>query len=57
SGHRIDEAVTQAFFQVLHPAQIDALEKVSAKEAAHHRERVDHLRQEVTRYEYAAKRA
>jgi DNA invertase Pin-like site-specific DNA recombinase len=57
SGPRIDEAVTQAFFQVLHPAQIDALEKVSARQAAHHHERVDHLRQEVTRQEYSAKRA
>lgn len=57
SGQRIDEVVTLAFFRVLQPAQIDALEKVTARQADHHRERVDHLRQEVTRCEYAAKRA
>lgn len=57
SGHRIDEVVTRAFFRALEPAQIDALEKVTARQAEHHGERVDHLRQEVTRYEYEAKRA
>lgn len=57
SGHRIDEAVTQAFFRVLHPAQIDALEKVKTKQAEHHGEAVQHLRQEVERLEYEARRA
>jgi hypothetical protein len=57
SGHRIDEAVTQAFFGVLHAAQIDALEKVARRQADHHRERCDHLRQELARYEYQARRA
>jgi len=56
-GPRIDEAVVQAFFCVLHPAEIDVLEKVSAKQAEHHRECVAHLQQEVARYEYEAKRA
>ncbi|HOX60108.1 MAG TPA: recombinase family protein [Verrucomicrobiota bacterium] len=57
SGYRIDETVVQAFFRVLHPAQIDALEKVTAKQAEHHDEQLSHLQQEVARYEYAAKRA
>lgn len=57
TGHPIDEAVIKAFFCVLRPAEIDALEKFSAKEAEHHGERVDHLKQEVARYEYEAKRA
>jgi len=57
SGHRIDEAVTQAFFGVLQPAQIDALEKVTARQAEHHCEQVTHLRQEVERLEYDARRA
>lgn len=57
SGNRIDEAVLSEFFRVLEPAQIDALEQVSQKEAAHHREQVKHLQQEVTRLEYAAARA
>jgi len=57
SGHRIDAAVTQAFFRVLQPAQIDALEAVSARQADHHRQHVEHLRQEVMRCEYAAARA
>ncbi len=57
SGHRIDQAVIQAFFRVLHPAQIDALEKVTARQAEHHGERVAHLGQEVARYEYEAQRA
>ncbi len=57
SGHRIDEVVTQAFFRVLHPAQIDALRKVMVKQAEHRHEQVAHLQQEVARYEYEAKRA
>jgi DNA invertase Pin-like site-specific DNA recombinase len=57
SGHAIDEAVVQEFFRVLHPAQIDALERVSARQAEHHHELVRHLEQEVQRLDYAAKRA
>lgn len=57
SGHRIDEAVVQAFFGVLRPAEIDALEKVTVNQAEHHRERVDYLEQEVVRCEYEARRA
>lgn len=57
SGHRIDDVVVQVFFRVLRPAEIDALEKVSAKQVEHHREGIDHLRQEVARHEYEAHRA
>jgi DNA invertase Pin-like site-specific DNA recombinase len=57
AGHRLDEAVTQAFFAALNPASIDALDRVTAGQAAHHREVLAHLEQEVTRLEYAAKRA
>ncbi|UCC32723.1 MAG: recombinase family protein [Phycisphaerales bacterium] len=57
TGNPIDEAVIHAFFRVLRPAEIDALEKVSAKEAEHHSERVDHLKHEVARYAYEAQRA
>lgn len=57
SGERIDTLVVEEFFRALAPAQIDALEKVSAKQRAHHREQVDHLRQELTRLEFAAARA
>jgi DNA invertase Pin-like site-specific DNA recombinase len=57
AGHRLDEAVTQAFFAALRPASIDALDRVTAGRAAHHREVLAHLEQEVTRLEYAAQRA
>jgi DNA invertase Pin-like site-specific DNA recombinase len=57
SGHAIDEAVVQEFFHVLHPAQIDALERVSTRQAEHHNELARHLEQEVQRLDYAAKRA
>jgi len=40
SGRPIDEAVTEEFFRVLEPSQIDALEAVHAKQAEH--PRVDH---------------
>jgi hypothetical protein len=49
--------VVQEFFRVLHPAEIDALERVSAQQSAHQQELVRHLELEVTRLEYAAKRA
>jgi hypothetical protein len=45
--------VVQAFFAVLEPAQIDALDRVTAR----HQEPLRHSRQEVTRLEYAAQRA
>jgi hypothetical protein len=57
SGERIDAAVVEEFFRALVPAEIDALEKVSAKQRAHHREQIRHLQQEVTRLEFAAARA
>jgi DNA invertase Pin-like site-specific DNA recombinase len=57
SGRPIDEAVVQEFFRVLQSAEIDALERVTAQQAEHQGELVRHLEQEVTRLEYAAKRA
>ena len=57
SGQRIDAAVVEEFFHALEPAQIDALEKVSAKQSQHEHEREKHLAQEVTRLEYEARRA
>jgi len=57
TGAPIDEAVVQEFFRVLQPTEIDALERVNAKQAAHHRELEVHLEQEVRRLEYAASRA
>jgi hypothetical protein len=42
---------------VLQPAEIDALERVSARQVEHHQELLRHLEQEVTRLEYAARRA
>ncbi|HEY7427002.1 MAG TPA: recombinase family protein [Gemmataceae bacterium] len=57
AGEPIDAAVVQAFFEVLHPAEIDALEHVSARCAAYQRELVEHLEKEVLRLEYQAKRA
>ena len=47
----------QEFFRVLQPAQIDALESVNRKQAAHQRKLETHLEQEVKRLEYAASRA
>ena len=57
TGLPIDEAVVQEFFRVLQPAEIDALERVDAKQAEHRRELEQHLEQEVRRLEYAATRA
>ena len=57
SGKRIDDAVVKEFFRALAPAQIDALENVSAKQTARHDEQVRHLRLEVQRLEFAASRA
>jgi DNA invertase Pin-like site-specific DNA recombinase len=57
SGRPLDEAVLEEFFRVLQPAEIDALERVSARQAEHHQELLRHLEQEVTRLEYAARRA
>jgi len=57
SGPPLDEAVVREFFAILKPAQIDALDRVTAQHQAHHRELLKHLDQEVTRLEYAAKRA
>jgi DNA invertase Pin-like site-specific DNA recombinase len=57
TGAPIDEAVVQEFFRVLQPAEIDALERVNAKQAAHQRELETHLEQEVRRLEYVANRA
>jgi DNA invertase Pin-like site-specific DNA recombinase len=57
SGRVIDEAVVQEFFRVLQPAEIDALAGVCSRQAAHQREALRHLEQEVVRLEYTAKRA
>jgi len=57
SGRPIDEAVVEEFFRVLRPAEIDALERVSARQEEHHQELLRHLEQELTRLEYAARRA
>lgn len=57
SGKRIDAAVVDEFFQALSVAEVDALERVSAQQAAGHREQLLHLEQEATRLEYAAARA
>jgi len=56
-GDPIDAAVVQEFFRVLQPAEIDALERVSAEQAARHDELVRQFEQEVQRLDYAAKRA
>jgi hypothetical protein len=57
AGRPIDEAVVREFFAALKPAEIDALERVSRRQADHQRELMHHLEQEVTRLEYAARRA
>jgi DNA invertase Pin-like site-specific DNA recombinase len=57
SGRPIDEAVLAEFFRVLRPAEIDALEQVSTRQVEHHQELLRHLEQELTRLEYAARRA
>jgi DNA invertase Pin-like site-specific DNA recombinase len=57
SGRPIDAAVVEEFFRVLQPAEIDALERVSAQQAGHQQELIQHLEQEVKRLEYAAARA
>ena len=57
SGRRIDAAVVDEFFQAITPSHIDALERVSSTQRAHHREQIGHLKQEVKRLEYAAARA
>jgi hypothetical protein len=57
SGRPIDAVVVQAFFGVLQPAEIDALEQVSARQAEHQQELVRHLEQESKRLAYAAHRA
>src|SRR5262249_10274457 len=57
SGGPIDEAVLEEFFRVLQPAQIDALEWVSARQAEHRQELLRHLEPAVTRLESAAGRA
>lgn len=57
TGRPIDEAVVQEFFRVLRPAEIDALERVSSRQAEHRQELERHLEQEVRRLEYAASRA
>jgi len=57
AGQPIDAAVMQAFFEVLHPAEIDALERVLARRVEHQQELIGHLDKEVLRLEYQAKRA
>jgi DNA invertase Pin-like site-specific DNA recombinase len=57
SGSRIDAAVVEEFFNVLVPAQIDALESVLRRTTAHHHDQIKHLEQDMMRLEYEAKRA
>ena len=57
AGKPIDEAVVQEFFRVLQLAEIDALQRVDARQMEHQRELEQHLEQEVKRLDYAAKRA
>jgi DNA invertase Pin-like site-specific DNA recombinase len=57
SGRPIDAAVVEEFFRVLLPAEIDALERVTAQQAGHQQELIRHLEQEVRRVEFAAARA
>jgi DNA invertase Pin-like site-specific DNA recombinase len=57
TGAPIDAAVVQEFFRVLRPAEIDALQRVNAKQVEHRRELEAHLEQEVRRLEYAARLA
>jgi len=57
SGAPIDQAVVAEFFKALSLAEIDALEEVSRRQAEHQQELLRHLKQEVMRLDYAAKRA
>ena len=57
TGRTIDEAVVEEFFKALRPAEIDALEQVSAKQAERHGELIYHLEQEVSRLDYEARHA
>jgi len=57
NGRTIDKAVLDEFFKALRPAEIDALEQVSAKQAERHGELIHHLEQEVARLEYEARHA
>lgn len=57
SGRAVDAAVSEEFFRVLRPAEIDALDAVEIKQAEHYHQIVAHLEQEVQRLEYAARRA
>jgi hypothetical protein len=57
SGCRIDDSVVAEFFKALAPAQIDALAAVLKKQSSGHQQQLKHLRQEVSRLEYAATRA
>ena len=57
AGKPIDEAVMQKFFRVLQVAEIDALQRVDARQTEHQRELEQHLEQEVKRLEQAANRA
>ena len=57
SGEAIDAAVVGEFLTALTPAHIDALERVTARQAGRHGELLRHLEQDTQRLEYAAKRA
>ena len=50
-------AAVREFWAALTPAHIDALDRVTARQAQRHREVVRHLEQDAERLEYAAKRA
>ncbi len=57
SGRELDQAVTTAFFEAIQPAEIDALERLSAQQAETHHELIRELKRDVQRVEYAAHRA
>ena len=56
TGRAVDEAVLKEFFEALRPTEIDALERVAAKQAERHDELVHQLEQEAARLEYEARR-
>lgn len=56
-GNDIDRVVVEEFWKALTPAEIDALQAVSARQAARHTELIAHLEQERVRLHYEAQRA
>ena len=56
-GRPIDDTVVDTFFEVLQPAEIDAFERISLRQAEHQKELIHHLEKDIMRLEYDAKRA